>query len=237
MTSERPETRASDAEREQVAERLREAMAEGRLTMEEFDERLGVAYQARTHGELVPLVRDLPAPGTTTDVARTADRETAPGVWADRVGREPATSKGAFAFWGGFGRKGTWTVGRKFTAVVFQAGGEIDLREARFADRDVVIRCFTIMGGVHVTVPPELDVEVRGFGLMGGFGEAGRDEAAVSPGSPRVIVTGFALMGGVGVERKVREAEKRRLKEERKRQRLEKKTDRLEKKPDRGELE
>ncbi|MFJ7997304.1 DUF1707 domain-containing protein [Streptomyces sp. NPDC096310] len=230
MTSERPETRASDAEREQVAERLREAMAEGRLTLEEFDERLGVAYQARTHGELVPLVRDLPEPGTTTDVVRAADRDAAPGIWVDRVGREPATSKGAFAFWGGFGRKGTWTVGRKFTAVVFQAGGEIDLREARFADRDVVIRCFTIMGGVHVTVPPELDVEVRGFGLMGGFGEAGRDDAAVSPGSPRVIVTGFALMGGVGVERKVREAEKRRLKEERKRLRLEKKTDR-------GELE
>ncbi|MFE3599342.1 DUF1707 domain-containing protein [Streptomyces sp. NPDC059096] len=226
MTSERPETRASDVEREQVAERLREAMAEGRLTMEEFDERLGAAYEARTHGELVPLVRDLPEPGTTTDVVRAADRDTSPGVWAGRVGREPATSKGAFAFWGGFGRKGAWTVGRKFTAAVFQAGGEIDLREARFEDRDVVIRCFTIMGGVHVTVPPELDVEVRGFGLMGGFGETGRDDAAVAPGSPRVIITGFALMGGVGVERKIPEAEKRRLKEERKRLRLEKKTER-----------
>ncbi|MFE2939056.1 DUF1707 domain-containing protein [Streptomyces sp. NPDC059255] len=236
MTSERPETRASDAEREQVAERLREAMTEGRLTMEEFDERLGVAYKARTHGELVPLVRDLPAPGTTTDVARIADGavardgdgESAPTAWADRVGREPATSKGAFAFWGGFGRRGTWTVGRKFTAVVFQAGGEIDLREARFEDRDVVIRCYTVMGGVHVTVPPDMDVEVRGFGLMGGFGEAPHDGSAVSPGSPRVIVTGFALMGGVGVERKLRDAEKRRLKEERKRQRLEKKAERKE---------
>lgn len=61
---------------------------------------------------------------------------------------------------------------------------------------------------------------------MGGFGEAG--EGAASPGSPRVIVTGFALMGGVGVERKVRESEKRRLKEERRRQKLEKKADRKE---------
>ncbi|MFF3750052.1 DUF1707 domain-containing protein [Streptomyces sp. NPDC002018] len=215
-------TRASDAEREQIAERLREAVAEGRLDMEEFDERLEAAYKARTHGELAPLVRDLPAPGTTTDLAR-ASSSSGGGVstWSDRIGRERATSKGAFAFWGGFGRKGTWTVGRTFTAVVFQAGGEIDLREARFEERDVVIRCFTVMGGVHVTVPPDMEVEVRGFGFMGGFGEAGEGE--VSPGSPRVIVTGFALMGGVGVERKIRESEKRRLKEERKRQRLEKK--------------
>jgi hypothetical protein len=238
MTSERPdgqsagqhETRASDAEREQVAERLREAVAEGRLDMEEFDERLGAAYKARTHGELVPLVRDLPAPGTTTDVARTAERSDASAsVWTDRVGRGPATSKGGFAFWGGFNRKGVWTVGRMFTAVVFQGGGVIDLREARFEDRDVLIRCFAIMGGVHVTVPPDMDVEVRGFGLMGGFGESGkRGDIAISPGSPRVIVTGFALMGGVGVERKVRQAERRRLKEERRRQRLEKKAGRKE---------
>ncbi|MFE2743156.1 DUF1707 domain-containing protein [Streptomyces scopuliridis] len=234
----RPDTRASDAERERVAERLREAVAEGRLDMEEFDERLEAAFKARTHGELAPLVRDLPAPGTTTDVALAPDTSVAGrdvsgsagagevSNWQNRIGREPATSKGAFAFWGGFGRRGTWTVGRKFTAVVLQAGGEIDLREARFEDRDVVIRCFTIMGGVHVTVPPDMDVEVRGFGLMGGFGEAG--EGAASPGSPRVIVTGFALMGGVGVERKVRESEKRRLKEERRRQKLEKKADRKE---------
>ncbi|MER0245201.1 DUF1707 domain-containing protein, partial [Streptomyces sp. HSW2009] len=54
--------RASDAERERVAEALREAVAEGRLTMEEFDERLEAAYTARTHADLEPLVRDLPVP-------------------------------------------------------------------------------------------------------------------------------------------------------------------------------
>ncbi|RYJ27809.1 hypothetical protein CU044_2990 [Streptomyces sp. L-9-10] len=243
MTSDRPDTppctgpdtRASDAERERVAARLREAVAEGRLDMEEFDERLEAAFKARTHGELAPLVRDLPAPGTTTDVALAPDTSVGTrgagsagevGSWQSRIGREPATSKGAFAFWGGFRRRGTWTVARRFTTAVFMGGGEIDLREARFEDRDVVIRCFTIMGGVHVTVPPDLDVEVRGFGLMGGFGESG--EGAASPGSPRVIISGFALMGGVGVERKVRESEKRRLKEERRRQKLEKKADRKE---------
>ncbi|MGW2561740.1 DUF1707 SHOCT-like domain-containing protein [Streptomyces sp. NPDC001514] len=227
MTSDLPEMRASDAERERIAERLREAVAEGRLDMEEFGERLDAAYKARTHGELVPLVRDLPVPDGLGGIgdpggssARLAATAPAGGLstWSSRIGK-PATSKGAFAFWGGFGRKGTWTIARSFTAAVFQAGGEIDLRDANFEDREIVIRCFTIMGGIQITVPPDLDVDVKGFGFMGGFGEAGSvDPAGIAPGSPRVTITGFALMGGVGVERKLRKADKQRLKEARKRE-------------------
>ena len=120
---------------------------------------------------------------------------------------------GAFAFWGGFNRKGRWTIGRKFTAFAMWGGGEIDLREANFEDREVVIRCITIMGGVHVTVPPELNVEVSGLGIMGGFGEHSHEDDDPAPDAPRVRITGFALMGGVGVERKRSKAEKRRLAE------------------------
>lgn len=60
--SELPELRASDGERERIAEQLCDAAAEGRIAMEEFEERLDAACRARTHGELEPLVRDLPAP-------------------------------------------------------------------------------------------------------------------------------------------------------------------------------
>jgi hypothetical protein len=56
------EQRASDGEREAVAERLRAAAAEGRLDPDELEERLGAAYAARTVGDLVPLTSDLPAP-------------------------------------------------------------------------------------------------------------------------------------------------------------------------------
>lgn len=54
--------RASDADREQIAERLRQAAAEGRLRPDELEERLGLALSARTYGELDGLVADLPAP-------------------------------------------------------------------------------------------------------------------------------------------------------------------------------
>src|SRR5690349_3183679 len=98
MTSELPEMRASDAERERVAEILREALAEGRLEMEEFEQRLDGAYKARTHGELEPLVRDLPAVGTPVAVPDAVRPRTGSAArWADRVGK-PATSGGAFAF-------------------------------------------------------------------------------------------------------------------------------------------
>ncbi|MEV0091809.1 DUF1707 domain-containing protein [Streptomyces sp. NPDC050738] len=216
MTSELPEMRASDAERERVAESLREAVAEGRLDMEEFENRLDAAYKARTHGELEPLVRDLPAPGTVAGSA--APEVAAKGGWAERIGGT-VSSSGAFAFWGGFSRKGPWTVGRKFTAFAMMGGGDIDLREARFADRDVVIRCFTLMGGIGVTVPPDLTVTVKGIGIMGGFGDEATGEG--TPGSPRVTVTGFALMGGVGVERKITRAERQRLREAKKAERKE----------------
>lgn len=54
--------RASDAEREAVAARLRAAAADGRLTLTEADERQAAAYGARTRDDLVPLTADLPGP-------------------------------------------------------------------------------------------------------------------------------------------------------------------------------
>jgi hypothetical protein len=54
--------RVSDAERQEVADRLRSALDEGRLDLTEYDERLQSAYQAKTYRELKPLTADLPGP-------------------------------------------------------------------------------------------------------------------------------------------------------------------------------
>src|SRR5919198_5188572 len=124
--SELPEPRDSDADRERVAEVLRDALTEGCLDREEFDERLGAAYQARTYAELEPLTRDLPAAGVTAPLTA---GPAAPGAWADRAGDAP-TCTVAVAVMSGFQRKGRWTVPRGFTAFAFWGGG-IDRREAR----------------------------------------------------------------------------------------------------------
>jgi hypothetical protein len=60
-----PRIRASDAQREEIVERMREQVGTGRLTLEEFSERAACAYRARTVGELAELTRDLPAPPRT----------------------------------------------------------------------------------------------------------------------------------------------------------------------------
>ena len=60
--------RVSDAERESVAARLRDAATEGRLTLAEADERQALAYAARTRDDLHPLTADLPAPPRTASL-------------------------------------------------------------------------------------------------------------------------------------------------------------------------
>ncbi|MFJ4691953.1 DUF1707 domain-containing protein [Streptomyces sp. NPDC088766] len=202
-----PDLRASDADRERVAEVLRDALAEGRLDMAEFEERLDATYRARTYGELTPLTRDLPAAGAAVPPAvslhKSEERGEEAGAWAGRITGGEGSSAWAVAVMSGFQRKGRWTVPRRFTAFAFWGGGELDLREADFAAGEVVINCVAVMGGVNVVVPPGVEVVVRGIGIMGGFDHREQGVPA-APGAPRVVVTGFAFWGGVGVERKRR---------------------------------
>ena len=60
----RPDMRASDADRQEAIERLRTALDEGRLKMDEYLERMGQASEAVTYGDLVPLYADLPESGS-----------------------------------------------------------------------------------------------------------------------------------------------------------------------------
>ncbi|MEU3838931.1 DUF1707 domain-containing protein [Streptomyces sp. NPDC028635] len=215
-----PDLRASDADRERVAEILRDALAEGRLDMAEFEERLDATYQARTYGELAPITRDLPSPGVPAPAVSLTKEPEVGGSWRERIVGGDGASQWAVAVMSGFQRKGRWTVPRRMDCVAFWGGGELDLRDALFADREVVINCVAIMGGVNIVVPPGVEVVVRGIGVMGGFDQSEADVVG-DPGGPRVIVTGFAFWGGVGVERKLPRAERLRLKEERRREKLE----------------
>ncbi|MDK1347142.1 DUF1707 domain-containing protein [Streptomyces sp. 378] len=222
-----PDLRASDADRDRVAGILRDAVAEGRLDMEEFGERLEATYKARTYGELAPLTRDLPAEGVTVPVVSLTKDPAAGPEWSGRIVGGEGSSNWAVAVMSGFQRKGRWTMPRRFTCFALCGGGEIDLREANFADREVEINAIAVMGGVDVIVPPGVEVVVRGIGIMGGFDH--REEGVPGePGAPRVIVTGFALWGGVGVQRKLTRAEKLRIREERRQEKLERRAGRRE---------
>jgi Domain of unknown function (DUF1707)/Cell wall-active antibiotics response 4TMS YvqF len=219
----RGDLRASDSDRERVADVLREAAGDGRLTMEELDERLDAVYAAKTYAELEPITRDLPAAGSAHVPAASPDR----AGDVRRFGGQP-TSNGGFAILGGFTRKGDWIVPKDFSAVTILGGAEIDMREARFAEPTVTIHVVAILGGMEIIVPEDASVHVTGVGIMGAFEHGASGEG--KPGGPTIIVNGVAILGGVEVKRKpTRKTKRERLESKRERleSRLQDETERL----------
>ena len=186
--------RVSDADREQAAEVLRQAAGDGRLTLDELDERLSAAYAAKTYADLESVTSDLPGPGVAAPVTTASG-----GFPAERIGGTPGAPF-AIAIMGGARRRGRWVVPRRYTCFALMGGIELDLREAQFSQRDVTIQAFSLMGGVSVIAPEDIEIDVTGLGIMGGFDHEASGPGA--PGAPRLKVIGFSLMGGVDVRRK-----------------------------------
>lgn len=195
--------RASDADRERVARILHDAMGEGRLTIDELDERLQSVYAAKTLGELVPLTADLPVHPNQTLPMTTVG--TPP---SSRIGGNVGSTT-SIAVLSGFQRTGQWTVPKTFTALALLGGGELDLTDATFADRECTIHVFAFLGGIEVIVPEDVAVRVTGFGLMGGFDHKGSHPGV--PGGPVLTISGVAFMGGVEVRPPKRKKRKKQL--------------------------
>jgi len=183
--------RVSDSDRERAADVLREAAGHGRITMDELDERLEVAYAAKTYGDLAAVTRDLPQPAQAPGTAQRAP--------VGRIGGTPG-AKFSLAILSGARRAGRWVVPPSYVAVAVMGGVELDLREAQFSQPEVTIHAYTVMGGIEITVPEDVDVDVSGVAFMGGFDHNASGPGV--PGAPRLRVLGFALMGGVEVRRK-----------------------------------
>ncbi len=187
--------RISDEDRHQVAEILRQAAGEGRLDLEELDQRLEQTYAARTYADLVPITLDLPAHPHARPVVGpvAASPQVVPG----------ADKESHLAILSGLSRKGVWVVPRQMSILCLMGGAELDLRQAKFAAQEVVITINAFMGGAQVIVGPTTRVQMEGTGIMGGYSEpSGLVEADLDESSPVVRIKGVAIWGGVSVERK-----------------------------------
>jgi len=178
-----PVLRASDAERERTVELLRRHSVDGRLTLEEFAERIGVAYEAKTRDELDALTRDLPA-----EPAAVSARRRKPTRWI-------------VSLMGGTNRRGRFRLGARTVVLTFMGGANIDLRAAELEEPDVEITALSIMGGTNVVVPEGVEVDLTGFALMGGKSYRPGKQLP-PPGAPLVRVRALAFMGGVSVTTK-----------------------------------
>ncbi|GGT09013.1 DUF1707 domain-containing protein [Streptomyces atratus] len=179
--------RASDADRDRIADILREAMAEGRLTAEEHAERVDAVYRAKTIGELEPLVRDLPAPG---GASRSAAE---PGALGHESPTGPAEN--LVAIFSSSTRKGRWRVGGRTNAFALFGSVEIDLTEALFGQRLTVINATAIFGSVEIKVPENISLRGGGTGVFGNFEVATLESA--DPEAPVVVVNGYSVFGSV----------------------------------------
>ncbi len=161
---------------------LREHAAEGRLTLEEFTERMSAAYAARTSDDLEGLARDLPATAPPTAAARR------------RVTRL------LLAVFGSTEREGRMRVRSRIACVVGFGNIDLDLRRATFERDELTIFALCMFGAIDVYVPEGVEVDASGLVVFGHRGEHGNDPRPVS-GAPFVRVVALGAFAGIDIWR------------------------------------
>ncbi len=226
--------RVSTQERERVAAYLATALTGGRLTSVEFAERSQACHEATIYAELAVLLVDLtpdprqiispqasliprsPAgPLVHPDLDREQVSHIGPTGLDTRIGGSAHGSVVDFAFFGDTVRNGPWTVPPKYYTFAQFGDNLLDLREARFSEPLTKIQCFTMFGDVEIIVPPDITIQLTGFGV---FGSVGGLSQTGPPGCPVVTVTGYALFGDVTARLKTKK-EQRQLRRQERRQR------------------
>ena len=190
--------RCSDADREAVAEVLRKAAGDGRLTLDELGDRLDVVYAARTYRDLEPAIRDLPGaavPGLPVAPA---------GVVAPRGPSEAAhvptdVNTSAVAIFSEAKRTGRWLVPSDYASVAVFGSVLLDLREASTAGPHTQIQANAIFGEVKVIVGDDITVSTIGTPVLGEYNGPHEEP---EPGKTHLVLNGLALFGSVEVKRK-----------------------------------
>ena len=211
----RPPRAALGSRRDAIIARLQDSVSAGHLELDELDERLTLAMRAENDAELDVLIADLPplpavAVAAHHPLGKTTTTTAAPVPAVVSPSATPASARASerlTAVFSGIDKKGRRTLPRQTRARAFFGGITLDLREATFQPGVTVIRCFSCFGGVYVTVPPHVRVEVAGTGIFGGFdGDESDGDADAALGlhddAPLLRVEGTAIFGGVSVRRK-----------------------------------
>lgn len=184
------EVRIADVDRDRTVAFLRHHCTEGRITLDEFSDRVGLVYAARTSTDLERVTTDLPSVGPR--------QPSAPAPPATRPGRARRAVKWTVSIFGGNQQKGRWRIEGETAAISFMGGCQLDLRQAEVVGDEASITCIAFMGSVDIIVPEGIEVVLEGFAFMGGRHSRIQD-APTLPGSPLIRVRAFAFMGGVSV--------------------------------------
>ncbi|MDP2957150.1 MAG: DUF1707 domain-containing protein [Longimicrobiales bacterium] len=201
---------------------LCEHFANDSIPMEEFERRVEVAHRAASVEELKELLRDLPGANVPAPVGHAAP---APRPRARVTAAAHEREQGfVVAIMGGATRKGRWHPARTTFGFALMGGMELDFREAFLPPGVTEVQIVAIMGGAGIIVPPGVNVESHGVGIMGGF-EHVAGEYDYDPDAPTLRISGVALMGGVDIRvrhpgESARDARRRQKQERKERRRL-----------------
>jgi hypothetical protein len=184
--------------RQVTVDALCEHFANDEMSVEEFERRVEAAHKADSIQELKDLLADLPG------ASPPAKRATVPAEAPKRKYRVTDAAhvrerEVMVAILGGSSRKGKWSPARKNYAFAIMGGAELDFREAILAPGVTEVQVVAAWGGIDILVPPGLNVESHGIGLMGGFDHV-TDISPGDPDGPTLRITGIACMGGVNIQ-------------------------------------
>jgi hypothetical protein len=174
-----PEHRVSDEDRDRAVQSLRSNLIEGRLTLDEFAERAGLAYSAKVGADLVRVTSDLPVPGpASTPPLRRASRVTM-AVFAHLV------------------RGGHMRLRRRTTAVSIFSHVDLDLRHAEIERDRTTLSILAFFGNVDIYVPAGINVDVGGVTIAGHRRTWGRPSGGRI--DPAVYIRSLSMFGTVDV--------------------------------------
>lgn len=194
--SDLPQQRASDAERELAVETLRQATADGRLTVAELETRLTAAYDSHTRPELDALLADVQPSSLAPAAASSAPASVNAG---SGIAAGPRT-RWVVSVMSGHNRRGRWHVAPRCNVINLMGGSSLDFNDAELPAAVTEVRVISIMGGSEIRVPDGLDVLVSELGIMGGNDvRLGTDEPAA--GGPQLQLKLVSIMGGSSVRR------------------------------------
>lgn len=184
-------------QRDAVVQQLSAAFADGRLELEDFEQRIEIAVRAQSVADLRLTLAGLQAPAPP---AKAEDVEPAqvpaPPFRTDR----PRASKRTVCVLSGQHRRGRWILSGLHQVVAVMGGAKLDLRDAELVEMITEIRITAFWGGVQVIVPPDMDVEVDGWAVMGGIDHRDVHPAPLESQVRRVRIYARAIMGGIEVK-------------------------------------
>jgi hypothetical protein len=196
MSDPSPPLRASDAEREQTVEALRHAVSEGRLSVEELEERLQAAYTVPTRRELELLIADV----SLHSIVPVGPAEVARSSSPPAVREGPGGTRWVMSIMGGDDRRGRWRIATRCTVINVMGGSDLDLCDVELSDPVTHLSVYSLMGGSQVRVPNGVDVQISKLALMGGNDVRLGDEVP-PPGAPQIRIRLVSNMGGSNVRR------------------------------------